>query len=959
MNKKIYILFFLFFTALLGASSTSIDCLHSGRNVEIDRLLQGDQTLVSVSFDVDFFMDDTELRMITGLQEGQIISSRDISSACFYLEQKSRFSSISLDIQQVAEGVKLQFHLVGKMIFAKLNVHGYLTGKYKYKNAYILNEGDLFDVSKHQHSLKNIEKIFREDGYYKAKIKDEIFYDYRSKSAVVSLHLDKSHCCRVDRVILHLDGEGFEPFDLLHVKKKIEQFCNLKLKGKYCSKRLIDRHKEAVERFLYRRGLLYSNVDLQVAVDDEIRVVVSIELDRKKEFVFFGNHHFTKQDFLESLLLYGKSAWHFPATIISDELKQMYHSKGFWSAEVTASEEDGKIFCVIHEGKRVRVVGIEYGGVESFLDEELTVEGLQDQVVNKLFDKKNYDLQKQKIVSFYKKHGYWDAFIDQEEFHLLHDSPEQCIISLQIDEGRQRLLKSISVPGHEEIASNLRAVFEDDSIIPFDYSLLADQKSAITSSLKGKGYKNISVSYSLDDMDDGIDLVWKVHVDKDITKFGRAVIVGDSFVAYHKLSREFMFEKGELWDREKLDNTAERLREIGIFDSVHIYPGQVTDRDNERPVLIKIVDADKYEARLRVGFQHVGKNLSFRRGFGHKVGGSFFINNPFKVGDKVAIHADSTTYYGEYSIQYQFPWLFKLPLRSEVKIYNNYYRQPVYAGSNQSLYRATQQGMLLGVSRNFEHCTLGVVSGVELMGLHDGDVKLIDQVIDYEKELVNKKSAYLYFEPSIVYHNLDNILNPSSGSRSTASCKGMFDFASKVSFFKLLLEQSFYKRIMQKAILAVRGRVGHVFNQSFNKLIPIERFYLGGVNSIRGYYRDYCPPFGLLIDPIEDSHAGLPKEANNLWKYAPQGGRTMIALNVELRVNLYQELDCAVFTDMGVLFKDSVDAPNENFVGGAGFGLRYNTPVGPLRFDIAWKWKTTHKDFEPAYIWYLTFGQAF
>lgn len=959
MNKNILWLIILF-SYSKAVCSASIDCSGVDRDQEISRSVLGQQKLLALDFDVDFSIDERELCMITGLKEGSFISAEDISLACFYLDQKSRFSSIHVKIECADDGLKVQFRLIGKMIFSKLNVHGYLTGKYKYKNAYILSEGDLFDISKHQHSLKNIEKLFRDDGYFKAKIRDEIFYDHENKMVVVDIYLEKKSCCRADRVVLHLDGEGFESFDLLHIKKRIEQFCNLKLKGKYCSKKLVDRHKEALENFLYRRGLLYSQIGLRVEVQDEITVIVSIELNRKKEFVFFGNHYFTKQDFLESLLLYGKSAWHFPASIISDELRQMYHNKGFWGVEINTSEEDGKVFCVIHEGKRVKVVGVEYQGVEAFSDEELS-DGLQNQIVNKLFDRKVYEVQKKNIIDFYKAHGYWDVFIDQEDFHLLHDASDQCIVSFQVHEGKQRLLRSVSVPGFLEVESELSVIFEDcEGAIPFDYSLLVNQKSRIITSLKNKGYKNIELFHLLNEVDSGeIDLVWNVSVDKEIIKFGKGILVGDAFVAYHKLAREFTFEEGDLWDRKKLDDTAERLRGLGIFDSVHLYPGQVVNGKNERPVLIKIVDADKYGARLRVGFQHVGKNLSFRRGLGHKVGGSFLINNPFKVGDKVAIHADSTPYYGEYSIQYLFPWLFSLPIRSEVKVYNNYYRQPVYAGSNNSLYRATQQGILLGMSRNLEHCTLGIVSGVELMGLHDGDVKSIDQVIDYSQSLVNKKSAYLYFEPSVVYHNLDSILNPSSGVRSTISCKGMFDFDSKVSFFKLLLEQSLYKRIMPRAILAVRGRVGHVFNQSFEDLIPIERFYLGGVNSIRGYYRDYCPPFGKLTEPIEDAHAGLPKAAKNLWKYAPQGGRTMIALNAELRLNLYQQLDFAVFTDMGVLFKDSVDQPTENFVGGAGFGFRYNTPVGPLRFDIAWKWKTTYKDFEPAYIWYLTFGQAF
>jgi outer membrane protein assembly complex protein YaeT len=961
VNKYIFSLFILFFSLYIGANSFFVDCMKPDYEQQVNTYIPASQKLLELVFIADFSIDEQELLMITGLKKGELVSAQEILVAIFYLEQKVRFAEINLEINQVNEGIKIIFHLAGQMIFSRLHVHGYLTSKFKYKNAYVLNEGDFFDLSKHQHSLKNIEKIFREEGYFKGVIKDTIFYDDKKKSVIVDLSLEKKSCCKVEEVILHLHGEAFDADELLQIKKKIEHFCLAKLKNKYCSQKLIEKHKEHLEKFLSRRGLLYSQIQVKTDVSELIRVIVTIELNRKKEIVFLGNHYFSKEDFIEKMLLYGKSAWHFPASIISDELKQMYHEKGFWAVEITTNEEDGKVFCIINEGRRVRIVGVEYQGTKAFSQERLTTEILKGQLINKLFDKKKYDTQKQKIIDFYKNNGYWDVAIEQDHFHLLHDNPEQCIISLQVNEGAQKLLKSITVLGYPEIEKELSAIFVENSAIPFNYSLLVDQKNAIQTALKNKGYKNINVSYQLHEAENGTTLAWIVTLEKDVSKFGRAILVGDSLIAYHKLLREFTFNPGEVWDRKKLDAATDRLRGLGVFDSVHIYPGQILDQNNERPILIKLVDADKYEARLRVGFQQIGKNLWFKRGFGYKVGGSFFVNNPFKAGDKIAINADATPYYGEYSMQYLYPWLFGLPIRSEVKAYSNQYRQPLYAGGSSSLYRATQQGFLLGMTRNFEKHTLGLASGIELTGIHDKntDVKNVAQVIDYAQDLLNKKNTFIYLEPSFLYHNLDTILNPTAGFKSTVSCKGMIDFASKASFFKFLLEQSWYKQIIPRAVLAVRARAGHVFNQSFTNLVPIERFYLGGVNSIRGYYRDYCPPLGSLDEPIQDNHAGLPKQAEGLWKYAPQGGRTMIAFNAELRLNMYQSFDVAFFTDMGVLFKDSLDKPEENFAGGSGFGLRYNTPIGPLRFDIAWKWKIKYQDFEPAYIWYLTFGQAF
>jgi outer membrane protein insertion porin family/translocation and assembly module TamA len=157
--------------------------------------------------------------------------------------------------------------------------------------------------------------------------------------------------------------------------------------------------------------------------------------------------------------------------------------------------------------------------------------------------------------------------------------------------------------------------------------------------------------------------------------------------------------------------------------------------------------------------------------------------------------------------------------------------------------------------------------------------------------------------------------------------------------------------------------MGHVFNRSFDKINPIERFYLGGALTLRGYERDYTPPYGLLTKPIYDQHAGLPVCANNIWRYAPQGGRTMFNFNVEFRLNLYKNFGMVLFNDFGALFKYSIyneiKSWHDNLFAGSGFGFRYDTPLGPARFDVGYKWKIKRKDFESRCVWYLTLGQAF
>lgn len=142
-------------------------------------------------------------------------------------------------------------------------------------------------------------------------------------------------------------------------------------------------------------------------------------------------------------------------------------------------------------------------------------------------------------------------------------------------------------------------------------------------------------------------------------------------------------------------------------------------------------------------------------------------------------------------------------------------------------------------------------------------------------------------------------------------------------------------------------RLGHIFFQKFQDIMPFERFYLGGAHSIRSYESDLCPPICSFKD-----------DAGNCYT-VPQGGKTMAHVNLELRFPLWKNIKGVVFQDMGTLIGQSLsELDSSRLLAATGFGVRYNTPVGPLRFDIGWKWRLSHpRDY--AYSWYLALGHAF
>ncbi len=709
-------------------------------------------------------------------------------------------------------------------------------------------------------------------------------------------------------------------------------------------------------------------VDQQVVPEHKnVDIALRISLERKKEFVFWGATFFKAEQIIDHLLLYGKSTWHFPSSLIVDEIEQLYKSKGFWDVHVSVREEKDKVYCFIQEGQRSVVSKIKIKNNGPISEEQLMKSACLSFLRARYFDKDLYKKMLDQIIKIYKQSGFWDVKILKDEFEK-DGKPGTHELILTLKAGVQKILGNLTVANHDELEQELQALYDKSKGSGFDNSWLIEQKQFIVRFLRSKGYQKIVPEYVLQEHDGVVDVVWNVQVAEAYTKFGKTIVLGNSTISHKLLMQEFVQKQGEDWDKKSLEKTLQNFKNLPIFDSVQIYPGQQNDVNFFKPVFLKLIEDDRYEIKTRFGLQQVGRNLQLRRGFTYQAGATLCLKNPFHQADQCLVNADMTRFYRNISASYLFPWLFGKKIGCQFKAYDNSYQQPVYIGSQDCLYKATQQGFLCNLTHTRDNKKLGqfVLSGslgYEAMGLYECEQPNLNLIIDYDSCFLSKKIGYLFVEPNVVWQKMDNLLNPHFGHMSFFSCKAMFDLNSQTSFFKILVEHAQYLPIGDKVVVALRARLGHVFNRCFDQINPIERFYLGGAQTLRGYERDYTPPYGVLTKPIYDQHAGLPPCANDIWRYAPQGGRSLFNLNAEVRLNLYKNFGFVIFNDIGALFKhsiyDELRSWKDHFFGGSGFGLRYNTPIGPARFDVGYKWKIQYADFESRCVWYLTLGQAF
>lgn len=163
---------------------------------------------------------------------------------------------------------------------------------------------------------------------------------------------------------------------------------------------------------------------------------------------------------------------------------------------------------------------------------------------------------------------------------------------------------------------------------------------------------------------------------------------------------------------------------------------------------------------------------------------------------------------------------------------------------------------------------------------------------------------------------------------------GVFGLAT-YKFQKISVDIRRFERISRSTLLALRVQGGALYNVPTDSLPNNIRFYLGGTNSVRGWYRQQLGPKRARTDS-----AGFKE-------YIPLGGRAMFGFNLELRQQLDFFIDgfgIAAFLDGGQIWQTFRRVNSRPIQFGMGGGLRYQSPIGPIRVDVGYKLNPTDKD---------------
>lgn len=710
---------------------------------------------------------------------------------------------------------------------------------------------------------------------------------------------------------------------------------------------------------LYTTGLFYN---IRVAESNSVDGVGLTYLVQAKprltEIRFQGNKKYTNDKLLKKISSkVGDPLDERKLFTDSQEMQKMYEKAGYpgttvkYVLNIEETAGRGTATFEINETRKVKIKRVEFVGAQAFPEKKLrkVIKTRKHWMFSWLtgsgvYKADQFEEDREKLVSFYRDEGYIDFEI--KDVQLERPTKKTMVVKINVAEGQQYKVGAVSFQGTTLLPTNAvsptfvppplpkRGTNRVDLIAErqlnrnfkmkegdiFTPGGLHKDTQAVEDFYGSKGYidanansRNLRVAKIPNTEKGTMDLEYRVDEGQK-SYIEKIEIRGNTKTKDRVIRRELAVAPGEVFDMVRVRVSKERLEGLQYFDKVDARP-EPTDIPNRKNLVIGVEEKSTGSVSLGAGFSSVDAVV----GYVEYTQGNFDLANPplfTGAGQKFRARVQIGTQRQDYLLSFVEPWFTGRKLSLGVDLY----RRELNYQSLESLYDEERTGAKVSLTRALgSDFLIGSVSyTIEQVGIVDVSTNAPASISAEEGSSLLSK-----FGASLAYDTRNSTTLPNRGQRTELF--GEFVTMDK-EYYKVELKSAWYFRgLMSGDVIEVAGRVGVADSLKNNEDVPFyDRYYLGGLYSLRGYRYREIGPSEPLLDGSGDE---------------PIGGDTYWFATVEYSTPIIERLRFAVFYDIGMVYPDSFSFTPNNSVGSAryadnwGVGFRLNLPIGPLRLD--------------------------
>lgn len=591
---------------------------------------------------------------------------------------------------------------------------------------------------------------------------------------------------------------------------------------------------------------------------------------------------------------------------------------------------------------------------------------------------RQFPLDMARIQVFYYQRGYRETAVDTV---VTPAGDGRVDITFVIDERRPVVIDSLAFEGLDELPSRLGGQLSEDLPVsrgdPLNLITLDVARTLMEGRLREEGYAHAEIllrrfvptgSYDA-------EVVFDVYPGP-LARFGAITVEGNEQVEETVIRRMLPFREGTRYRREAVFEGQRNLFGLEILRQADIQQDLEHQPDTLVPVHVRVAEGNQHRVRTGVGWSTAECLTTEARWASRNfLGGARRLQIRGRVAgllvdefrDPLCPQAGT----GEYgrtnwlaSADFNQPFIFSA---------RNSFSAAIYAErqSLQDVFVREALGVSLALSRNIGGGAFLTASYRPQLGrLGASEIFFCTSYLVCDPRDIDALQSTNILSPVGIGVSRDRVnqpLNPSRGHRFLVELEHASRLTgSDFGFDRAIAEASIYTEV-GRTVLAGRIRGGWLDPRPFAGGVgsgvtdreiahPQKRFYAGGANSVRGFAQNQLGPRILTVDvrSLVEPRSGEPAICSPMaildrrcdagplpdgeFQPRPAGGSTLVEGGIEARFPLYRSLlQGAAFVDFGQVFAENADLRIGRVEVTPGLGVRYLSPIGPLRVDVAYR----------------------
>lgn len=692
---------------------------------------------------------------------------------------------------------------------------------------------------------------------------------------------------------------------------------------------------------IYDLGFFYDVKVLKKRRGRQVSLIYQVvEKPSITKIIFKGNEEFERSDLMETtgIKLYEVVDMN-RLQEAAKKIEKEYEDKGYFLARVKLSvkpikkEQTVQVIYDITENEKVKVRRITITGNKKIPDSKIkgameTKEGTYFGFISGAgsYKQEAFDRDFQRIRYLYLLDGYVQVKMDSPQIYVTPDK-KNIYITINIQEGKQFFIGDIDFSG--DLLFDRQELLESSKVIDsevFSYQILQEDIARLTAKYGNLGYAftNVIPRTRLDDKNR------KVHITFEIDKgnkvyFGEISIIGNSKTRDKVIRRELRIYEGELYNETAKRVSLANIQRLGFFEDVNFKTFTPIGQPEKLNIEVEVKERNTGTINIGAGY---GSTSGFQ--FEAQIDQMNFLGRGQRLGFSVRSNSQSSTY----NLNFTEPYFLDTRWSLGTDIYKTETRSP-----NLDYQRKTSGGAL-----RFGHPIGNYLAG-ELRFKIDNTHLIANTNFDESLYPINEpgqQGSTHSVALTVVYDKRNDRFAPSRGFYARSS----LEYAGLGGDLKYTLGRNtlrYYRKLFWKVVW--RNNISYSFITPHGEDVPFsKRFLLGGSFDLKGFEyaqvgkRKFSDKFfNAQLDSIRNRLGREPTQEEiksaRTSAFRPFGGTKAIYYTMELEWPLLEAAGIK-----GVLFYDIGAAEDvitsSTLLSDWGVGLRWFSPVGPLRFEL-------------------------